>query len=121
MHVKVHVGAALTNIGEAIYAKGGHVSHTGQLFFNDTLSDEVAKLAPYTSQTIRRIRNNEDGIYSQSKGATMLVPVQFLTANGIKGAVEGVITLGVNPNAVSTSGGQGGGQDGGRPRPPPGR
>ncbi|CAF3106066.1 unnamed protein product, partial [Rotaria sp. Silwood2] len=37
MHVKVHVGATLINIGGAIYTKGGHVSHIGQLFFNDTL------------------------------------------------------------------------------------
>ncbi|CAF3331813.1 unnamed protein product [Rotaria sp. Silwood1] len=118
MHVKVHVGASLTNIGGSIYAKGGHVSHIGQLFFNDTLTDEVAKLSPYTLQKTRRIRNNEDGIYSQSKGSTTIVPVQFLTANGFKGAVKGDITLGINPQAVSTLAGRPGG---GRPRPPPGR
>jgi hypothetical protein len=114
MHVKVHVGATLTNIGGAIHAKGGHVSHTGQLFFNDTLTDEVAKLSPYTGQKLRRTRNSEDGIYSQSKGSTTIVPIQFLSANRLQGAVQGDITLGVNPNAVSTS-------NGGRPRPRPGR
>jgi hypothetical protein len=114
MHVKVHVGATLTNIGGAIYAKGGHVSHTGQLFFNDTVTDEVAKLLPYTLEKVRRTRNNEDGIYSGSKGSTSIIPIQFLTANGLKGTVKGDVTLGVNPNAVLTS-------SGGRPRPPSGR
>ncbi|CAF0933347.1 unnamed protein product [Rotaria sordida] len=118
IHVKVHVDASLTNINGAIYAKGGHVSYTGQIFFNDTLTDEVAKRSPYTSHQIRRVRNNEDGIYSRSKGSTTIVPVQFLTANGFNGAVKGDITLGINPNTVSTESGRPGGRP---PPPPPGR
>jgi hypothetical protein len=118
VHVKVHVGATLNKIGEAIYIKGGHVSHTGQLFFDDTVTDEVAKLVPYTLQKNRRVRNSEDGIYSQAKGSTTIIPLQYLTGNGLRGAVKGEITLGVDPNAVSISGG---GPGGGPPRPPPGR
>jgi hypothetical protein len=118
MHVKVHVGATLNKIGEAIYVKGGHVSHTGQLFFDDTVTDEVAKLAPYTLQKNQRVRNNEDGTYFDSNGSTQIIAVQYLTANGVRGGVKGEITLGVDPKAVSISGG---GPGGGPPRPPPGR
>ena len=56
-HVKVHVGATVTSIGGALSTKGGHVSYIGQLYFNDSLSDEVAKLSPYSRHTIRRTRN----------------------------------------------------------------
>ena len=119
MHVKVHVGSALTTVGEAVYAKGGHVSFTGQIYFDDTLTDQVAKLSPYISHTIRRTRNDEDGIFRDGKGSTTIVPVQFLTANNFGGGVKGAITLGINPSAVSTESGRPGGPGGpGGPRPP---
>lgn len=103
VHVKVHVGATVTNIGGALMTRGGHVSYIGQLYFNDSLSDEVAKLSPYAKHTIRRTRNREDFIYSEGKGSTTLVPIQFLTAAGLRGGVQGEITLGINPKAVSTN------------------
>ncbi|CAF1371731.1 unnamed protein product [Adineta steineri] len=122
VHVKVHVDASLTNIGQAIYAKGGHVSHTGQIFFNDAVSDEIGKLSPYTSQKVRRVRNNEDGIYRGEGGSSTIIPIQYLAANDVKRGVKGDITLGVNPKAVSTQNGMGGPRPPMRPqRPPNGR
>lgn len=115
IHVKVHVGASLTNVGGAILAKGGHVSHTGQIFFDDTVTDQLVSISPYTSQTVRRTRNSEDFIFSESKGSTMIVPIQYLSSSGLRGAVSGQITLGINPTAVVPSGNGIGG------RPPPGR
>jgi hypothetical protein len=115
MHVKVHVGASLTNMSGAIFAKGGHVSHTGQLYFNDSMTDEVAKLSPYSSQSVRRTRNAEDMLYGQSKGSTMIIPVRLLSSNGLRGAVSGDIILAINPNAVVKPGME---SDGGRPRTP---
>ena len=113
MHVKVHVGSSLTNMSGAIFAKGGHVSHTGQLYFNDSMTDEVAKLSPYTSQSVRRTRNAEDMLFGQSKGSTMIIPVRLLSSNGLRGAVSGDITLAINPNAVAKPDM---GPGGGRPR-----
>src|SRR5262249_807243 len=49
IHVKVHVGGA--------------VVHTGQLFFNDTLTDKVFTAAPYASRGDRDVRNAQDSIY----------------------------------------------------------
>ena len=120
MHVKVHVGTSLTNLGGAIVSQGGHVSHVGQLYFNDLVIDQLARIAPYSSQTTRRTRNNEDFIYSEVKeSSTMIVPIQYLSSNGLQGAVSGQITLGVDPNAVVTSDDGEGGWGGGPPRPPP--
>jgi protocatechuate 3,4-dioxygenase beta subunit len=49
IHVKVHAGGA--------------VVHTGQLFFNDTLTDKVFAAAPYASRGERDTRNAQDSIY----------------------------------------------------------
>jgi protocatechuate 3,4-dioxygenase beta subunit len=40
IHLKAHLG------GKAGRYTGGHVAHTGQMFFSDALTDRVAKLAP---------------------------------------------------------------------------
>jgi hypothetical protein len=112
MHVKVHIGASLASINGAIHVKGGHVSHTGQFFFDDTLTDIVAKIYPYTTQTIQRTRNNEDMIYSESNGATMLIPIKFLTNTMVDGMI-GEITVGVDPTSIPAPAGGGG-------PPPPG-
>jgi protocatechuate 3,4-dioxygenase beta subunit len=49
IHVKVHVG--------------GNVVHTGQLFFNDSLTDAVYRKAPYAQRPNRTTRNANDSIY----------------------------------------------------------
>ncbi len=49
IHVKVHVG--------------GNVVHTGQFFFNDSLTDAVYRAAPYSARPNRDMRNAQDSIY----------------------------------------------------------
>ena len=56
IHIKVHIGASLTSIGRVIHVQGGHVSHTGQLYFDDRLTDAVANVHPYSTHTIQRKR-----------------------------------------------------------------
>jgi uncharacterized protein (TIGR03437 family) len=51
---------------------------TSQLFFDDTLTDQVFIQAPYNTKSARGTRNNNDGIY-QSGGSTTLLSV---TADG---------------------------------------
>jgi protocatechuate 3,4-dioxygenase beta subunit len=49
IHVKVHLG--------------GNVLHTGQLYFPDTVTDEVYRKAPYANRPNRDVRNAGDSIY----------------------------------------------------------
>ena len=76
IHVKVHVG--------------GNVVHTGQLYFNDSLTDRVFARAPYSSRPNRDVRNAQDMIY-RSGGARSLVKVRKSSA----GVYIGTITMGV--------------------------
>jgi len=49
IHVKVHIG--------------GSVVHTGQLYFNDTVTDAVYRNAPYRARGARTTRNPSDSIF----------------------------------------------------------
>ena len=49
IHVKVHIA--------------GNVVHTGQVFFNDAVTDAVYKRTPYTRRPNRTTRNADDSIY----------------------------------------------------------
>jgi protocatechuate 3,4-dioxygenase beta subunit len=61
IHVKVHAG--------------GNVVHTGQLFFDDSLTDDVYAASPYDERGDRTTRNDQDGIYS-SGGAESTLTVK---------------------------------------------
>ena len=58
IHVKVHVG--------------GSVVHTGQLFFNDSLTDRVYKASPYSKRGARNTRNAQDSIYRNGGKKSLL-------------------------------------------------
>ena len=75
----------------------------------------MSTFPPYTSLTIRRVRNNEDRIYVESNGTMTHIPIQFLT-NQFTGGMTGEVTVGIDPAATPTPVG------GPRPPgPPPGR
>jgi protocatechuate 3,4-dioxygenase beta subunit len=58
IHVKVHIG--------------GNVIHTGQLFFDDMLTDAVFRKAPYAARGSRDTRNSNDSIYVNGGSRSML-------------------------------------------------
>jgi protocatechuate 3,4-dioxygenase beta subunit len=92
VHIKVHIGGKTTG---ATYS-GGHVSHTGQLVFDDAISSQVYKLAPYTSDTAARVLNSADSIYTRQGGSRVLLELHKLGAAVSQGYV-GAITLVVDP------------------------
>jgi protocatechuate 3,4-dioxygenase beta subunit len=62
IHVKVHLGSAT-----------GHVVHTGQLFFPDSLTSKVYRAAPYKARAAARDTfNNSDSIYASGGRQSML-------------------------------------------------
>lgn len=51
---------------------GDGYDFTSQLFFDDTLSDEVFAAAPYNTRGERSLRNEDDGIFGQSGNQLLL-------------------------------------------------
>lgn len=76
IHMKVHVG--------------GSEVHTGQLFFDDSLTDSVHTRSPYNTRGTRDARNAAEGIY-QDAGAASAVLAMAPQGDGYTGE----ITVGV--------------------------
>jgi protocatechuate 3,4-dioxygenase beta subunit len=111
VHLKVHVGGGAT----AGTYSGGHVAHTGQLFFPETLNDQVYRLSPYRSHTGTRTRNAQDSIYAGAGGASALVRATRVDRSQPAAGLVGAIILGVDPSATPAPVGGGGPPGGGGP------
>ncbi|GHK01820.1 hypothetical protein SY2F82_36170 [Streptomyces sp. Y2F8-2] len=94
IHVKTHVGGTVTG---GRY-QGGHVSHTGQLYFPETYNSRVATLTPYRNNTATRTLNARDGIYRNGGSSTLLTLTQ--TGSDLGKGVTGTVVLGIDPDAV---------------------
>ncbi len=90
IHLKVHCGGTIKNEKIA----GGHVSHTGQLFFPDELSDEVAKLRPYVARkNIERTRLDEDMVFDDAHGAGTILRFERIETGSLKRGLVGMATV----------------------------
>jgi protocatechuate 3,4-dioxygenase beta subunit len=112
IHVKVHLGGDAS--GET-YA-GGHVSHTGQLFFSEDVTEQVAKLEPYVKRiNVRRTLQSEDGIFNSQRGNASLVNLTRLTNGTNADGFLATVTLAVDPEATPAPVGGFGRRGGGPP------
>ncbi len=124
IHLKVHIDGE--SVDEDTY-DGGHVSHTGQLFFDDTISDQVySTIAAYAGRDdSQRTRNDQDNILGDHLDEPgFLVCLTPLDENDPSQGFLGVITIGVDPGVTVQEAGFGGGTppEGGPPPdgvPPP--
>lgn len=123
IHVKVHVGGTGSGASASEHYTGGHVAHTGQLFFDDATSDKVFALQPYATHTGTRTRNDQDNILgNHTNDPGFIVSLTQTDASDLSKGFTGTITLGVNPSstpAANTQGGGPGGGQGGPGGPPP--
>jgi protocatechuate 3,4-dioxygenase beta subunit len=88
IHVKVHTGVTLTSDGSFT---GGSELHTGQLFIDETITTAVAKISPYSTNTVTRTTLAQDSIYDDGGAASGLMTVTGSTSAGY----TGTLTLGV--------------------------
>lgn len=95
IHVKVHVGGRRT--GGTF--RGGHVAHTGQLFFPEPVSDLVYARPPYSRDAAPRVANSADAIFVEQGGARSMLKLSGDPGSGLAGA----IALGVDPSATPSA------------------
>ena len=128
IHMKVHIGGTSdvleqpTPAAETGTYEGGHVSHTGQLYFADAISDEVYATADaYAGRDdARRLRNHQDGILGEHAGEPgFVLTLTPLVEGDIAQGFLGEITIGVDPEAVPEPAGFGSGPPPGADGPPP--
>jgi protocatechuate 3,4-dioxygenase beta subunit len=111
----VHIHFKIRTPAQAAIADQTAYEFTSQLFFDDTLTDQVHKAQPYAAKGSGRLLNARDGIYRE--GGDVLLLNLALTQNGY----SAVFDVGLDLSDAATgrperSGGFGGGRP---PRPRP--
>jgi protocatechuate 3,4-dioxygenase beta subunit len=103
IHTKVHIA------GESAQKySGGHVAHTGQLFFPEDLTERIARIEPYAKrQGVYRTTQAEDGIFNSQHGAEGMLKMEKLGKSDSDG-FRAVITLAIDPEATPSPVGIGG-------------
>ncbi|MDF3142684.1 MULTISPECIES: intradiol ring-cleavage dioxygenase [unclassified Streptomyces] len=91
IHVKVHTNVTLTSDGSFT---GGQELHTGQLFFNETITARVGALSPYSANTVTRTTLAQDSIYDGGGSTSGLLTLTALGSSPSAG-YAGTLTLGV--------------------------
>jgi hypothetical protein len=74
----------------------------GQMFFDDTLNDQVMAISPYSDTSMTRMYNDEDSILAQenSNGYSAFVDASLIDESDVTQGVLGFITIGVNSEAT---------------------
>ncbi len=116
VHLKVHLGG---DHASDTYA-GGHVCHTGQLFFPEDVTERIAKLQPYAKHSaVHRTTPEEDGVFRSQHGSGSIVKLEkTATSAGADGFIA-TITLAVDPDLTPRPVGPGRGPGRGPGGPPP--
>lgn len=99
IHIKVHTGGSAE---DGTYL-GGETAHTGQIFFDDAITDQVAQLEPYVQRIdTPRTQNEEDGILNGSNidASAFFVTLKPLDEKDLSLGFTGTALLGVDPSAV---------------------
>jgi protocatechuate 3,4-dioxygenase beta subunit len=87
IHLKVHLG--------------GHVSHTGQLFFPEDVTADIAKLEPYAKRlNVHRTTQKEDHIFQSQHGSESMVQLARLKKGSNADGFLAKVTLAVDPEAT---------------------
>ncbi|MFF6801228.1 intradiol ring-cleavage dioxygenase [Streptomyces sp. NPDC012616] len=91
IHVKVHTNVTLTADGSFT---GGQELHTGQLFFDETITTAVARVSPYSTNRVTRTTLAQDSVYDDGGAASGLLTLTAL-GNSTSSGYAGTLTLGV--------------------------
>jgi protocatechuate 3,4-dioxygenase beta subunit len=97
IHLKTHLGGDVA----AEQYSGGHVSHTGQLFLPEDVTEQIAKMNPYVNHSgVHRTLHREDRIFLQQGGAQSIVKLERLQNGSNAAGFVATIAVAVNPSAT---------------------
>jgi protocatechuate 3,4-dioxygenase beta subunit len=96
IHLKVHIGG---QTAAEKYA-GGHVAHTGQIFFPEEITKAVLARAPYSTHQIRRTTLEEDNVFTAQNGQQGLAHLSLINPASPADGYIAEVLLGVNPGST---------------------
>jgi protocatechuate 3,4-dioxygenase beta subunit len=102
IHIIAHIGATVLANGTLT---GGNIPHIGQLFFDQSLINEVEALSPYSTNTQSLTTNAEDRVFSDETADSVSDPVieYVLLGDTIDDGIFGWVNFGVNVDASYTA------------------
>jgi protocatechuate 3,4-dioxygenase beta subunit len=97
IHIKVHLGGEMA--GQTY--SGGHVCHTGQSFFPEDITTQIAKLDPYTSHsTIHRTLQTEDHVFLSQGGSHSVLTLERQSKRSDSDRFVATVTVAVDPDST---------------------
>lgn len=100
IHVLAHIDAAVNTANNTL--EGGHISHVGQLFFDQSLITKVEATSPYTSNTQQLTKNSGDRIFKGEAVDSDPVFNYAYLGNSVSDGLFGWITMGIDPTISKT-------------------
>ncbi|MET9792679.1 intradiol ring-cleavage dioxygenase [Streptomyces canus] len=105
IHVKVHTGGEKE---DGTY-EGGTVNYTGQLFFDDTIAEEIFALEPYSQHSGSYTTLDDDMVYGGGGDSSGLLTLKAVHKADPSKGYKGSLSLAIDPDAENTGAGGGGG------------
>ncbi|KAK6220646.1 Kelch-like protein 10 [Pestalotiopsis sp. IQ-011] len=99
IHIQAYTDWALSENGTV---STGHIASTGQLYFDESVLEQILALEPYASHTeINRTTNAEDTLIplGEANGYSPMVSVVPADGENIENGMIGYITFGIDPSA----------------------
>lgn len=91
-----------TSLSEYDQYEDSHLVHTSQLFFLDSLYDQIALIEPYVGDTVTRVLTVDDRVYAADTTAVMDVTQDDSTlSDGLVASITAVIDENATPSPAS--------------------
>jgi protocatechuate 3,4-dioxygenase beta subunit len=91
VHMRVHTEVTLTDDSYT----GGEVIHTGQLFFDPDINEEIQATSPYSANTTKETALDDDTIYDGGGASSGLLTLTAL-GDSVSDGYAATLTVGVN-------------------------
>jgi hypothetical protein len=97
IHLKAHIGGH----AEDSQYSGGHISHTGQIFLPEDITEQIARMEPYSKHdTVHRTLHSEDHVFQQQGGAHSIASLERLQNRSNTDGFAARIAVAINPDAM---------------------
>lgn len=91
VHMRVHTDVTLTDDSYT----GGEIIHTGQLFFDPDINEEIQATSPYSANTTQETLLENDSIYDDGGASSGLLTLTAL-GSSVSDGYTATLTVGVN-------------------------
>ncbi|WP_425473161.1 intradiol ring-cleavage dioxygenase [Streptomyces montanus] len=91
VHMRVHTDVTLTDDSYT----GGEIIHTGQLFFDPDINEEIQATSPYSANTTRETALADDSIYDDGGASSGLLTLTAL-GSSVSDGYKATLTVGVD-------------------------